>query len=279
MTPPRPGDTPRIDEADARPLLVDDTSRDASPLLRLLLGLLAGATAVGIGLVGVVGGDRPALLPLLVADHLEESGVSNPVTAVLLNFRGYDTLLEIAVLLAAMAAVWSLDRGSRQFGRPSGEPEAQPVLEALIRVAVPVALVTSVYLTWVGSTEPGGAFQAGALLAGGGVLLTVSGLVRPPTAASATVRAFVAGGVAGFVLAGLVLLPITGAFLAYPEGWAYPMIVAIEVLLTLSIAVVLVELFVDVPAVPDPDPSLDALDSSGDPLGRALAAAEREDRP
>ncbi len=30
------------------------------------------------------------------------SGVEHPVTAVLLNFRGYDTLLEIAVLLLAL---------------------------------------------------------------------------------------------------------------------------------------------------------------------------------
>ena len=36
-----------------------------------------------------------------VAANLDRSGVSNPVTAVLLNFRGYDTLLEVMVLLLA----------------------------------------------------------------------------------------------------------------------------------------------------------------------------------
>ena len=35
----------------------------------------------------------------LVASNMAASGVENPVTAVLLNFRGYDTLLEIGVLL------------------------------------------------------------------------------------------------------------------------------------------------------------------------------------
>ena len=39
-----------------------------------------------------------------VAAHLAESGVTHPVTAVLLNYRGYDTLLEIAVLLLALLA-------------------------------------------------------------------------------------------------------------------------------------------------------------------------------
>ena len=44
----------------------------------------------------------------LVMEELSASGVSNPVTAVLLNFRGYDTLLEMAVLLVAVVGAWSL---------------------------------------------------------------------------------------------------------------------------------------------------------------------------
>ena len=40
--------------------------------------------------------------------NMGKSGVSNPVTAVLLNFRGYDTLLEIVVLFLAALGAWSL---------------------------------------------------------------------------------------------------------------------------------------------------------------------------
>ena len=264
----------RVDDADRAPLLVDDGSRDPSGWFRGLLA--AGVIALGalLGWILLGAGVRPAFLPNEIAANLPRSGVENPVTGVLLNFRSYDTLLEIAVLVAAMVGVWSLDRGSRRFGRPRAEPRSDPVLIALIRIVVPVAVVTTVYLTWIGSTEPGGAFQAGALLAGAGVLLAVTGIVPPPTAASAPVRAVAAGGLAGFVLAGLVVLPITGTFLQYPAGWAYPMILAIESLLTLSIAIVLVELFVDVPAVPEPDPALETIDPSGDPLGRALGIEE-----
>lgn len=43
-----------------------------------------------------------------VTANLAESGVSNPVTAVLLNFRAYDTLLELAVLLAAALGILAL---------------------------------------------------------------------------------------------------------------------------------------------------------------------------
>ena len=50
----------------------------------------------------------PTRLAQQAHGSLDQSGVSNPVTAVLLNYRGYDTLLEVAVLLLAIVAVWSL---------------------------------------------------------------------------------------------------------------------------------------------------------------------------
>ena len=53
--------------------------------------------------------EMPAIdLRVPVAAHLAESGVSHPVTAVLLNYRGYDTLLEIAVLLLALLVILSV---------------------------------------------------------------------------------------------------------------------------------------------------------------------------
>ena len=54
-------------------------------------------------------------LPAIVNDTLSSSGVSNPVTAVLLNFRGYDTLLEVAVLMLALI-------GMLAVGLPADRP-------------------------------------------------------------------------------------------------------------------------------------------------------------
>ncbi len=254
----------------ASPLLRDDGRRDPGWGVRVLLGGLATGGVAILATFLLQAPDRAPLLPGAVAAALSESGVSNPVTAVLLNFRSYDTLLEVAVLVVAMVAVWSLDRGSRELAREAGEELADPVLQALARLVVPLVGVTAVYLTWSGSHRPGGAFQAGALLAGAGVLLAAAGFLRPPTAASRAVRALVAAGLYAFVGVGLGVVPWTGHFLAYPEGWAYPLILGVEAILTVSIAVVLVELFVDVPSVPDPDPSLARLDPTGDPLGRLL---------
>lgn len=260
----------RLRSARPEPLLRDDGRRDAPSPVRAFLAVAAAVGAAGLARALVTTPPRPPHLPRLVDGSLEGSGVSNPVTAVLLNFRSYDTLLEVAVLLVAMVGVWSMDRSTRTLARERGEQLDDPILRGLARLVVPLAGVVAVYLTWAGSKATGGAFQAGALLAGAGVLLTAAGFLRPPEAGTRAVRALAAAGVYFFVGVGFGVMPWTRAFLAYPQGWAYPLILAIEAVLTVSIAVVLVELFVDVPAVPDRDSALDALDPTGDPLGRVL---------
>jgi multisubunit Na+/H+ antiporter MnhB subunit len=208
-----------------------------------MCGVLAGAAALGAIRT------RPAAQPLApdVLAHVTETAVTNPVTAVLLEFRAYDTLLEIGVLVAGVAAVWALERG-----RPAVPPETdavqEPVLAELVRWIVPLTVIAAVYLTWRGSDAPGGAFQAGALLAGAGVLLLASGFVRPYTPGSTVLRGTVAAGLFVFTAAALSTMAQQGALLRYPAASAYWWILGIELVLTLSIAAILAELFVDVPA-------------------------------
>jgi hypothetical protein len=82
------------------------------------------------------------------------------VTAVLLNFRGYDTLLEIAVLTSALVGVWALGPAPR-----IKETTPSPVLLGMNSVLIPLAPMICAYLLWAGARAPGGAFQAGAVLA------------------------------------------------------------------------------------------------------------------
>src|SRR5690606_25544274 len=128
----------------ARSLLVDAGDHDGPPSARALLAGAALVAAAGVAWAVLSVPPRPPVLPALVAERLGASGVSNPVTAVLLNFRSYDTLLEIAVLLVAMVAVWSMDRGARILGRERGEERDDPVLRHLIRLVVPLAGVVAV---------------------------------------------------------------------------------------------------------------------------------------
>lgn len=188
-------------------------------------------------------------LPLLVGERLHESGVAHPVTAVLLNFRAYDTLLEIGVLLLAVLGVLAIRPAPARFSaapHPGG-----PVLAVLVAISIPLLIVTGIYLLWAGSHAPGGAFQAGALLAAAGVLARLTdrlpGLL-PPRAA---LRAALMLGFGVFLLAA-ALGPAAGrAFLAYPPGLAGPLILLIESALAVSIALILVSLFLGAPAPED----------------------------
>lgn len=168
-----------------------------------------------------------------VTDHIGQSGVSNPVTAVLLNFRAYDTLLELAVILSAVLGVLALGPARRGYGLPG------PVLGSLIRWLVPLLILTAGYLLWVGAHAPGGAFQAGATLAAAAVLLRLGGVDRAGLPAAAVSRWLLAAGLLVFLGVGLSLAGLGYGFLQYPAGLAGGLILVIESAATLSIAVAL----------------------------------------
>lgn len=178
----------------------------------------------------------------LVQEAVPRSGASNPVTSVLLNFRAWDTLLEVVVLLAAVMGVWSLR------GLPSGEPrrDASPgrVLSTLLRLVVPVIVVVAGYLLWAGTSAPGGAFQAGAVLGAAGVLLHASGVLPGVTLRVWPARLLVAGGLALFLVVAMGMPAGGRLVLDYPEPWAGPLILLVESALTISIAATLVALFI-----------------------------------
>ncbi len=175
----------------------------------------------------------------LVAEAMPASGVSHPVTGVLLNFRAYDTLMEVVVLLAAVIAVWQIERGLSDAPAPAlGE-----VWEGFARLTLPAIIVVGTYLLWKGSEAPGGAFQGGAVLAAVGLMLLLSRLYVPRPAHRAVARwAFVLG---TGVFAGVALLVASGGRVAfeYPLEHAKTLILLIEGLVTISIAVTLAALF------------------------------------
>ncbi|HBS78372.1 MAG TPA: sodium:proton antiporter [Pseudomonas sp.] len=169
-------------------------------------------------------------LPALITRHLDETGVSHPVTAVLLNYRAWDTLLELAVLLLALL-------GARQLGpRPLDLAEPWPLLRAWARVLAPLLVLAAGYILWRGASAPGGAFQAGALLASGVVLLRLSGLLPRLRWSFMPLRLLVLGGLLVFVGVAVATAWLGEGWLAYPGGAAKPIILLIETVATLSIA-------------------------------------------
>lgn len=177
-------------------------------------------------------------LPSVVAANMATSGVGHPVTAVLLNFRGYDTLLEIGVLLLALLVVLAVS--PREEG--SARIAADPVLQTLARITVPLTLLAAVYLLWTGEHRPGGAFQAGAVLGAAAVVLHLAGLLPGWNAPQRRLRAGLAGGFLIFLGVSAALLA-EGALLRYPPPAAGALILLIEASLTVSLGLILAGLF------------------------------------
>lgn len=214
-------------------------SRVAAAVFVLLLGV----GAAGLGALLLALPQDAQGLSAQVASAMPLSGVDHAVTAVLLNFRGYDTLLELVVLLLVATSVRSLGSLPVQ----PGHLDVSPVLQQLAQWLVPVLIVVSCYLLWIGSKSPGGAFQAGATLGGAGVLLVLGFPDRARALQRAGRGLLLSAGVLAFAAVAALGLFAEGALLAYPPAFAGALILFIEAVATLSIAVTLVLLFAGPP--------------------------------
>jgi len=183
------------------------------------------------------GGLRP-----YVDDSISMSGVTNPVTAVLVNFRAYDTLLEIAVLLIVVIAVLPAHNHKTSLVQRTVEKNHALALLALQRWIAPAVIIFAGYLLWAGANQPGGAFQAGALLAAACLLMFQAGAYRI-NYTSIMARSLMALGLAVFIAVGTALIYFEGNLLAFPPDNAGWLILLIESSLTVSIATAFASLY------------------------------------
>ncbi len=193
-------------------------------------------------LLGIILCSLPGTSPGLadvVASLQEQSGVESPVTAVLLNFRGYDTMLEVMVLLLAVIGVWSLTKAPVS----NRKTKISPVQMGVVRLLAPVMCLVAAYLVWQGSHLAGGAFQGGAILGAAGVLLLVSELDWVGAVPAFVLRIGLILGPLFFVGTALWCLFSSGELLAYPRGTAGWLILLIEAACALSIGLTLALLF------------------------------------
>ncbi|MDP2238872.1 MAG: Na(+)/H(+) antiporter subunit B [Burkholderiales bacterium] len=204
------------------------------------IAVVGAALAFIVALLAAMGDLGPAAIDLRpsVAANLAASGVEHPVTAVLLNFRAYDTLLEIAVLLLALLGILAV--GNQRESGAVGPMD--PLLQMLARIAAPLMAIVAIYLLWAGAFRPGGAFQAGAVLAASAVLLHLTGLMPGWRQPRVRLRWGLSGGFLVFLAVAAVLL-IEGGLLRYPPAHAGALILLIESGLTISLGLILAGLF------------------------------------
>lgn len=207
---------------------------------RIVAALTCAAVTAGLALaVLAFPSPAPTLAPASAA-ALGATGIGNPVTATLLAYRALDTLLEKIVLLLALIGVWSLAPDRDWGGSPELRTASVPApLLFLARMLPPFGVIVGVYMFWVGADAPGGTFQAGTVLAAMWLLAMLAGLLSPPDTGHPMLRLLLVGGPAMFLAIGFLGFAMAAGFLAYPDGLAKPLILAIEAALTLSVAVTL----------------------------------------
>ena len=209
--------------------------------LRVLAGVLCAMISAGLALlVTMPSSVAPSLAPIAMA-HLAETGLGNPVAGVLFAYRALDTLLEKIVLVLGLLGVWSLAPDRLWGGTPIMRSYAQPnsILVFLAQVLPPIGIVFGIYMTWTGADYPGGAFQGGTVVAAMWLLVMMAGVLRAPAIGEVRVRLALVAGPMVFLTIGFAGFVLADGFLAYPAGYAKPLIVVIEFMLALSIGATL----------------------------------------
>ena len=152
-----------------------------------------------------------------------ERHVTNMVTAVTFDIRGFDTMGEEFILFAAVTGVVMLLRGSRGEetsaapatlpGRPVRRRSA--AVTALGRWLAALTFLWGLYVVLHAQLTPGGGFQGGAVI-GSAMLLTYLGDGYRAWRRAMPSQALDIGeaiGAGGFVLAGLLPMAVGAAFL------------------------------------------------------------------
>jgi multisubunit Na+/H+ antiporter MnhB subunit len=204
--------------------------------------VLAGILTACVGLVLVAAmfdlSDAPGGLTVEVEERLEESGVSHPVTAVLLNFRAYDTWLEIGVLVLAAIGLLTVRRMTDLSSVTRTAPR-DVIVTWIARLLVPLMVLTAGFLLLLGTRAPGGAFQAGAVLGAAGVILRLGGYRSVTVVDRWRLRAVILLGFAVFLAVAAGVMGGGRAMLEFPPGWAGVLILIVETTIAISIAAIL----------------------------------------
>ncbi|GAB6042692.1 Na(+)/H(+) antiporter subunit B [Endothiovibrio diazotrophicus] len=146
-----------------------------------VLLLLVGLGAIFVGLfAGYTPDSELNLSGRYYAEHTAaDVGAANIVTAIIVTYRGLDTLGEVTVLfLTAVIVGLVLSRGRQERSLQRQLPEPGELLAIGSRMLVPLILLLGAYVFVNGHLTPGGGFQGGAIIASGVLMLLLTDPAR-----------------------------------------------------------------------------------------------------
>ncbi len=154
--------------------LPQQSPQESSPGRRWRDGLIAGVAGLGVAALawGVLTRPLQSISDYFLANSVPGGGGTNVVNVILVDFRGFDTLGEIAVLGIAALGIFAMLKGLALQGLPH-DPQGRPwsidpqplMLRTIAQPALPLMLLVAAYIFLRGHNLPGGGFIAGLVAA------------------------------------------------------------------------------------------------------------------
>jgi len=157
---------------------------------------------------------------------IQETGATNIVTSVVLNYRGFDTLGEVTVLFVSAIGL-SAVLATREKKIAEKIESASLVLYTGCRFLFPLILFFGAYIFIHGHLTPGGGFQGGAIIASAFLLMYLGCRERRISEKRTKIAESLSGLV--FIVVGLIGLAVGGYYFLsnfLPKGTPFSLLSA-----------------------------------------------------
>ena len=161
---------------------VKNAVRRRHSIIRKTYYILAGLAAfifIAVLLIGVsylprFGGDNNPtaneIVDKFISDGIDNTGATNFVTGMILDYRAFDTLGESFVLFTAVSCVFILLKDTRVNRKPKKDQYTllnDPIVTSCASIIIPIVFLFGIYVILNGSISPGGGFSGGAIVGAG----------------------------------------------------------------------------------------------------------------
>ena len=161
----------------------------------------------------------PSASRYYIENTYRDTKVPNLVTAILADYRGYDTLFETVVIFTAGMAIFAILRVLRNEDAPSApDPEStnrtidgdhhRIIVGITCRLAVPLVQIFALYVVAHGHHSPGGGFQGGVMLGASFILIALSGSLHDALARFSEASYIRLASLGILIYAGVAFLPL-----------------------------------------------------------------------
>ena len=105
-----------------------------------------------------------------ISDGIDNTGATNFVSGMILDYRAFDTLGESFVLFTAVSCVFILLKDTRPNRKPKKDIyvlKDDPIVRSCASIIIPIIFLFGIYVILNGSISPGGGFSGGAIVGAG----------------------------------------------------------------------------------------------------------------